>query len=242
MGDSHVGSLKRGWDNINSEHPGKEITFFAHRANGLSGLIPKDKKLIPDNEDLVNALKFTSGGKQEIDPEAYDIFLIYALGLTINFTQSRRFYSKAVIKKSLNDFVESTMSFQLLKRLRDVTNKKIFIGHIPFAAAMQILPDTKPADYVSRVKLMNDIIYRTLNCELVLQPLNTIVNGNNTHHDFSKNSMRLAVGDHFDNEYHPEDDNFHMNDKFGEIWLKEFIMNNVDAHSTWHTASSEESI
>lgn len=231
MGNSHVGSLKRGWDNISSEHPEKEVIFFAHRANGLSGLISKDEKLVPDNEDLAKALKFTSGGKQEIEPEAYDIFLIYALGLTINFAQSGRFYSKAVIKKSLNDFVESTLSFQLLKRLRDVTNKKIFIGHTPFEAAAPLLPDTKPADYVGKVKLMNDIIYYPLDCELVLQPLSTIVNGNNTHHDFSKNSMRLSVGDHFDNEYHPEDDNFHMNDKFGEIWLKEFIMNYVDTHS-----------
>ncbi len=231
MGNSHVGSLKRGWDNFNSECPEKEITFFAHRADGLSGLIPKDKKLVPDNEDLVNALKFTSGGKQEIDPEAYDIFLIYALGSTVNFTQSGRFYSRAVIKKSLNDFVENTLSFQLLKRLREVTNKKTFIGHTPFAAAIQISPNTKPTDYVGRVRLMNDIIYHPLNCELVLQPLNTIVNGNNTHHDFSKNSMRLAVGDHFDDEYHPEDDIFHMNDKFGEVWLKEFMKNYVDAYS-----------
>lgn len=228
MGNSHVGSLKRGWDNINSECPGKEITFFAHRADGLNGLIPKDKKLVPDNADLVNALKFTSGGKQEINPEAYDIFLIYALGSTVNFTQSSRFYSRAVIKKSLNDFVENTLSFKLLKRLREVTNKKIFIGHTPFAAAIQISTNMKPADYVDRVRLMNDIIYHPLNCELVLQPLSTIVNGNNTHHDFSKNSMRLAIGDHFDDEYHPEDDLDHMNDKFGEIWLKEFMLNYVE--------------
>ncbi len=230
MGNSHVGSLKRGWNNINSEYPGKEITFFAHRATGLSGLIPKDGKLVPDNEDLANALKFTSGGKQEIDPSEYNVFLIYASGSKVNFAQSGRFYSKAVIKRSLSDFVENTLSFQLLKKIRAVTNKIIFIGHTPFAAAMQFLPNNNPTDYVGRVKLMNDMIYSPLNSELVLQPLSTIVNGNNTYYDFSKNSMRLAVGDHFDDEYHPEDDIFHMNDKFGEVWLKEFMMNYVDAH------------
>lgn len=225
MGDSHVGSLKRGWDEIYKDYRDKEIVFFAHRADGLNDLIVWDGKLIPDNEELAKALKFTSDGKAEIDPIEYDVFIIYATGATVNFTYHSLFYSKAVIKRSLNDFVENTLSFKLLKKLRAVTNKTIFIGHTPLTPAIQTLPDTKPADYLSKVKLINEVVYNPLHSELVLQPLNTIVNGNNTHADFSKGSKRLAIGDGFDNEFHPEDDNDHMNDKFGEIWLKEFMLN-----------------
>ena len=228
MGNSHVGSLKRGWDGIHVEYPEKEIVFFAHRANGLDGLIVHDGKLIPENEELAKAIEFTSGGKAEIDPVEYDVFVIYASGATVNFTQSGFFYSKAVIQRSLTDFVEDTLSYKLLKKLRTVTNKTIYIGHTPLAAAMQLLSTTKPADYIAKIRLINKVIYHPLNSELVLQPLKTIVNGNNTHPDFSKGSKRLAIGDGFDNEYHPEIDNAHMNDKFGEIWLREFFKNYVE--------------
>lgn len=228
LGDSHVGCLKRGWDKLHNEYPDNEVVFFAHRANGLDNLIVRDAKLIPGNEDLAKALKFTAGNKVEIDPVEYDLFIIFGAGATVNFAYNSFFYSKAVIKMSLNDFVEKTLSFKLLKKLRAITNKTIFVGHTPLEAATQILSTTKPTDYISRVKLINELVYAPLNSELVLQPLNTIVNGNNTHPDFSKGSKRLAIGDRFDNEYHPKDDIDHMNDKFGEIWLKEFIVNYLE--------------
>lgn len=228
MGNSHVGSLKRGWDNIYKDYPETEITFFAHRAAGLDGLIAHDGKLIPNNEALAKALEFTSGGKKEIDPIEYDIFVIYGAGTNINFFKNDRFYSRAVIKSSLEDFVANTLAFNILKRLRTLTNKTVFIGHTPLITATQILSDNNPGDYMARVELINDMVYRPLNSELVRQPLSTIVNGNNTHPDFSKGSKRLAIGDSFDDEYHPESEIDHMNDKFGEIWLMEFLKNYVE--------------
>jgi hypothetical protein len=235
MGDSHVGSLKRGWDNIYDVYPDKEIVFFAHRANGLNDLIVRDGKLVPNNGELAKALEFTARGKAEIDPVEYDVFIIYGVGANVNFTFNSLFYSKAVIRRSLNDFVENTLSFNLLKKLRAVTNKTIFIGHAPLRAAIQTLPDTKPADYLSRVRLINEVVYAPLHSELVLQPINTIVNGNSTHSDFSKGSKRLAVGDGYDNEFHPEDDNDHMNDIFGAIWLKEFMINYLEKRTATHS-------
>lgn len=223
VGNSHVGSLKRSWEGIKGGYREHEITFFAQRSDGLNGLIAHNGKLVADNEVLANALEFTSGGKKEIDPNEHDVFAIYGAGVNMNFVKDDHFYSSAVIESSLNDLVTNTLSFNLLKRLRAVTNKPVFIGHLPLVPAMKISSDITPSDYMARVELLNATIYRPLNAELVRQPLSTIVNGNNTHPDFSKGSKALAIGDSGDNVYHPESDNDHMNDKFGEIWLKGFL-------------------
>jgi len=228
IGNSHVGSLKRGWNEIWADYPEQEITFFAQRSDGINDLVALNGKLIPDNEKLVKALEFTSAGKKEIDPIDYDVFVIYGAGANINFINDNQFYSSAVIKSSLIDLVTNTVSFAILKRLRNLTNKAIFIGHIPLVAAVEILSESTPSDYIARVELLNNLIYRPLRAELVLQPLSTIVNGNNTHPSFSKGSKSLAIGDNFDNKYHPDDDNEHMNDKFGEIWLRKFIKNYLE--------------
>lgn len=223
IGNSHVGSLKRGWDKIRNNYPDKKITFFAHRADGLNGLIPSDGKLIPNNEVLAKAIEFTSGGKKEIDPNEYDIFLIYGAGMSVNYINENFFYSMDVITASLNDFIDQTLSFYLLKSIRLFTNKYIFIGHVPLEAKREKLFSRSPHDYIDKVEFINYNIYRQLNAELVMQPLETIVNGNNTNLNFSKGSKRLGIGDTLDDELHPEADLDHMNDNFGAIWLKEFL-------------------
>jgi hypothetical protein len=223
LGNSHVGSLKRGWDLIRSEFRGQEITFFAHRAGGLIGLMPHQGKLVPNNEELAKALAFTSGGKREIDPKEYDVFLIYGAITNASFIQDSQHYSRAVRERTLSDLVANSLAFILLKRLRTLTDKAIFIGHMPLLAATEILFKTTPSDYLANLKLANEVSYRPLNAELVTQPLSTIVNGANTHPAFSKGSKRLAIGDRYDDEAHPETDTDHMNDRFGEIWLREFL-------------------
>lgn len=227
MGNSHVGSLKRGWDVINKDYHKIKITFFAQRSDGLKDLVVQDGKLSPNNNELSKALEFTSGGRTEIVPNQYDIFIIYGANANVNFDMDFQFYSKAVIEASLRDFVTSTLSFSLLQKLKSVTNKSVYIGHVPLIAATQIQPGIPPDKYLARVKLMNEAVYHPLNAELVKQPAATIVNGNNTHPDFSKGSKRLAIGDSFDDEHHPEDDMDHMNDLFGSMWLEEFFKNYI---------------
>ena len=228
LGNSHVGSLKRGWDTIKGDYPQHEITFFAQRSDGLEGLIAHDGKLIADNEKLAKALEFTSGGKKAIDPQEHDIFLIYGAGLTINLVAHDQFYSKAVIESSLNDLVSNTLSFSLLKRLRASTDKRIFIGHLPLLPAIEVVSAAFPVEYIARADLINEVTYHPLNAVLVRQPSSTIVNGKNTDPLFSKGSKALAVGDSGDNVLHAESDSDHMNDKFGEIWLEEFLQEYVE--------------
>lgn len=228
IGNSHVGSLSRGWDVFKGDYPEHEITFFAQRSEGINGLIVRSGKLIPDNQALARALEFTSGGKCEVDPAEYDVFLIYGSGANINAAQNGTFYSSAALEMSISDQATGTLSFNLLKRLRTVTAKAIFVGHLPLVPAIKVSSDIKSDDYFARVELMNKLIYGPLNAELVKQPMSTVVNGGNTHPAFSKGSKALAIGDCGDNTYHSEDDTDHMNDRFGEIWLRNFLQHYVE--------------
>jgi hypothetical protein len=51
----------------------------------------------------------------------------------------------------------------------------------------------------------------------------TLGNNRNTHSRFSKESKRLDIGDNLDSELHPTNENIHMNDVYGAIWLKSFL-------------------
>lgn len=229
IGNSHTGALKNAWDKIQADHPGEKITFFAQRGGGISDLVVQEGKLIPNNESLEKALEFTSEGKKEIDPNEYNVFLIYGAGLAY-FPNKQQFYSTAVIKTAVIDHlteVKFSISLTLLKKLRSITDKPIFIGHCPLGAAKEIFSDFAPNDYLAGIKLVNEIIYNPLDAELVKQPVSTIINERYTHPDFAKGSKRLSTGDTLDDELHSENDMGHMNEKFGEIWLREFFENYI---------------
>lgn len=229
IGNSHVGSLKRGWANINSNCPGIEVTFFANRGQGLDRLGVCNGKLSPSDAVMARALEVTSGGKNNIDPSEYDVILIYGAGTTgVGVAKDTQFYSRAVIESILTDSIITTTGFRILKKLRAITDKVVFVGHAPLPAATQILSNVLPSDFIDRIERINNLIYRPLNSKLIMQPLSTIVNGNSTHPGLSKGSKKLSVGDSQDDLDHSADDTIHMNARFGEIWLTEFLNNYVN--------------
>jgi len=223
IGNSHVGSLKMAWDNISPRYPTMDITFFAQRGYGLKDLRIEQQSLLPTSEVLASALQFTSGGKTGIDTRLYDVFLIYGLFLTPYFQADKPFYSQAVLQHALYDHVEGSLSFKVLKQLRSITDKPIFAGHDPLLIPRGEPANDSPAAYLEAINTLNTLFYQPLDAEVIAQPLDTIVYGRHTHPDFSKNSKRLAVGRKTDLESQPDHNKGHMNDEFGELWLKQFF-------------------
>ena len=223
IGNSHVGSLKRAWDNIKDLFPKINITFFAQRANGLNDLIIKKNILLPNNDTLASAFKFTSNGSREINTANYDYFVIYGADAKAYIEPTNFFYSEDVLLATIKDLISGTLSYKLLKQLRTITHKKIFIGHTPLPSERKIISTGIPKSYIKGIKKINDTIYSSLNSRVIIQPIQTIINNNATHPDFCKGSKRLAIGDHIDNEVHIKEDVLHMNDLFGELWLKELF-------------------
>jgi hypothetical protein len=223
VGNSHVAALKRAWNTIRQEHSGIELTFFAMGSTYMAGLVVDNKRLVANNDKLKAALAFTSGGLSAIDPEYYDLFLVYGMNAKPSFIQNDIFYSSAVRRQALRDLVEETLSFKTILKLRQVTDKKLYIGHNPLRALEKISEKDRTADYEAGISALNNEIFSELNCELVPQPLTTLIRGAATDVKFTIGSRKLAAGTVGDNQLHQDEDNFHMNDEFGKIWLKDFF-------------------
>jgi hypothetical protein len=223
IGDSHVGALKKAWSIVTAEYPNIKITFFAQRGFGLNSLVAENGKLHSPIEVVAAALEFVSGGKRHIDPDEYDVFLIYGCGARANFSVGGQFHSRAVRDKTMHDLVDGSLSFKLLTILRAITNKPVFVGHNPLRGAKNIESAPRLDAYVAGIEMLNNLLYRPLSAEILMQPLETIGTRCATRSEFSKGSRRLAIGDRFDDETHSESDDNHMNEEFGKIWLAELL-------------------
>lgn len=223
LGDSHIAALKLGWDKIASQHPNFELVFFADRLDGLKGMYTKDGILHPDNDELASSISHTSGGINHIDPFSYDLFLLYGLAARPNLRRWGVFYSEAVTQLALDDLVISRLSHTLLLRLREITDKPIYLGHVPLKAATQVVSSNKPVTYIEGQAILNKCIYHPLNAHLVMQPISTIVNGSKTDPKYTADSTRLEVGRENDGEAHGPKDRAHMNCLYGQCWLEHFF-------------------
>lgn len=223
IGNSHIGSLKRGWNFLDTrDRTTFSVTFFGHRANRLDNLQPSGNSLVPTNEDLRNSLVFTSGGKDTITPSEYDIILLYGMSADPWILPSNSFYSSSALKRAADDITREKLSINTLLKIRSIYSGEIYVGHDPLPAMIKSNNDTTDS-YTNGIVALNRIIYSELNSEIMGQPLETIVNGLNTEIIHSSGSRRLAVDVVRDDEHHPDDDNIHMNDNFGAIWLQHFF-------------------
>jgi hypothetical protein len=224
VGDSHAASLKRAWRGMAGLHDSFELRFFCARGLELSGMIVDELRLVPNSDALAQAIKFTAEGCSHIDPKNYDVFLLYGLGCYPHFEQQTDvFHSRHVLAAALRDSAKSTLSFQLLLRLREITARDIYVGHRPLDAAKSDTPTEEAGSYATSIRRMNEILYQPLRATIVSQPLETMVGGRFTQPHFSRGSRRLAIGDNLDDELHPDDDDVHMNDDYGLRWLAKFL-------------------
>ena len=134
LGNSHVASIKKAWDMMSQDYPDYEFMFFASRGIGLSKLKAEDGKLLPGDDSLRANLAFTSGSNGEIDPSDFDVFLVYGANCRPYF-KTETFYSQTVLQASVEDYTQNSLAINLIKLLRQVTEKKIFLGHNPLQGA-----------------------------------------------------------------------------------------------------------
>lgn len=220
LGNSHVGALRRGLELMNAADVPHDCVWFAARGRGLSHLALEGRTLVPKSENTASAITFTSGGARSVDIDAYDGFLLYGF-VNAFVLESGRFYSRAVLDCAINDLAKNALSYKLIRYLRAVTSKPIYVGHRPLRAApLRDVPQDLCA-YTSGLQMLNETVYADVGAVMLPQPLESIVNGNRTRIDFTKGSKRLDLGDTNDGELHGANDISHMNDDFGRMWLTE---------------------
>lgn len=223
LGNSHVASLRSGWDQISDAYPQYSYTFFAARGFLISKLELEDNMLIPKSLELFNSFTYTSGGKGKVDLKEYDLFLIYGLDFKVPILDARN--SSGLLKALFSDVYSESLTFDLAKKIRGVVSVPIYIGHIPLEACNPNFYNAPPKNslsYENCIEKMQSAI-EIPNITLMKQPLITRNGEYHSKQEYSKGSRRLDIGDHISNQLHPNDDFMHMNGQFGALWMVDFL-------------------
>lgn len=225
LGNSHLASIKQGWDRLQAEagREGVSVRFFGSRQWGLRALDLVGTELHPRNAILERDLTFTSGGLKRIDLQSYDAFFLY--GLMFPMPELHRGWSTAVKRQACKDTLSRSLAAELARKIRSAVDRPIYMGHNPRPARQseqRVAEDTM--DYSSVCDFMQPEV-KALGADLVRQPLDTLESNRwFTQSHFSLGSVRLDVGDGISSEAHPQSDVEHMNGDFGLLYLKQLLL------------------
>lgn len=216
LGNSHVGSLKRAWDSINECYQNLSITFFASPSDSMGSLSIQGESLAPRSNDqyLLKNFHYTSGGLDCIYPKDFDLFIVYGLYFKFPLLDSR--LSSAVLKCTCHDNYHNSLNFRIVEMIRELSESPIYIGHDPLNSK-QIA--NQPYDVVSYENIIETTAAEThiSKIHFIHQPSETVTNGWNTKSEYTINAKSLG------NILVADNDTRHMNEEFGELYLREFF-------------------
>ena len=246
IGNSHVGSLKRGYDLFPEELKKKfELFFLAARGNELKNLKVTSGLIFSDELSAKQQIKFTYGHEQlDLNKLAPDYILMY--GLDIEFPY--KFFSDCMQKNYSTKFgsvcfddLTSGWGFSLAKQIRENYQGHIAISSPliakPFGTENSIQCDNLKNELENILIYANKNFYNTLGLNYFLQPFSTFdIKSMMTFHKYTVGSTRLAIHKNSIQELHPTDDVVHMNDMFGNIFLRgilrKFYLNKLETFLT----------
>lgn len=225
VGNSHIGALKRGWDEqVCRAFPEVSLTFFGARNSMMSGLLVEGDRLLPGTPELAAAIAFTSNGCASIRPVDFD--LILAIGMCAGADQQvQNFagpYSQAARLFAMVDFWGKSNLLKLLDKIREISDVPIYAGAAPLPAARDEAP-LPMAVYRDFAEAVEAQVFSLLDVAFVPQPEATLAHGGATIARFAKGSARLEVGLENDGQAHRTGEANHMNAEFGVIWLEAFL-------------------
>jgi len=223
IGNSHVGAIKLAWNVLAERYNNYSLTFFACGGTGLNKLVVEHGKFVASDSRLKKRIGYTSGGVYEIDPDCYDVFLLYGMGFSLTaFDDDVAFYSQAVKEAARRDRLERSLSYSVFKKLKAITDKPIFIAQNPYPS--QAISKGKAISGENKLEEVNwHRLFFKDRASFVEQPAETVYHGAYTKLEFSKGSRKLETGDSDDNELHLSDDFVHMNIDYGRVWLERFL-------------------
>ncbi len=152
IGTSHLGCLKSGWEEIESEYPGITLTFFGAPNAGMTELISavalSDGSIVPHLPILEQYFAFTSGGHTAIQIADYDAFVVIGCGVGLtplfDIYETHRSHRMAIqdqylvsneciIDTALQIYLNSTAS-RLIGSIRSINKVPVFV-----------IPDPRPS-------------------------------------------------------------------------------------------------
>ncbi len=242
IGNSHVGAIKMGWDEISRDHPEWNLDFFAAPGVALADTFVEDGILSTNNPELQKALIFT-GGTDRIDLTRYHSFLIVGGSLKISLPEitrdhlffktprcKKQLVSKLFIKEILSHRFRRSVAFKLAERIRSEVSTPIYCMPHPY-------PDTRVVDHkkwdvfkiVKKAGYTKEwrAIFESACSEILSNLAEPIFQNDSTIVDDVFTDVQFSVGTKRwrpdIEEDRPDDENFHMNSLFGIQQLEKFF-------------------
>lgn len=225
VGNSHIATLNRAWDDgLSMLNPQHTITFFGAVRDKIMGLRPEGGCLVANDADLAASIKFTSGGFCQIDIAAFDAVLVFGLCRKIHelVEVMGASFSSGLKEQAITDYWKGRNLARLVSRIPKLGNCRIYAGHSPLEASAGDGPSGLGC-YPDFIELSNRFVFSKLGATLLPQPVATIVGGNATARRFSKGSLKLAVDKGWQRT-HSDEEICHMNADFGRLWLQDFLL------------------
>ena len=230
IGDSHVGSVKRAYDNVFGNIDNVKFHFVASRNNGLSSIEVRKGVLSSQIPQTMKDVEFTFGSALvDINKLDLDAVLLYGMELMIPFGFVRsvinEVYSKQFVERSYNE-IRKKFGYRLAIDIASNTSTPVYIAS-PFPSGKEFHKKKYRSELYARkheeILVFQEQFLTSLKLNYYLQPIETFNPDCRTFTEYSTCSKRLSVGDKFDDELHPENDYIHMNDMFAKIFIQSFV-------------------
>ena len=241
LGNSHVGALKRGWEGFAAEDRDDTDIRFAAARGALMQAAKLDRGVLSSQHPaLRESLRFTYGDDTiDLSSLSPDAILVYGMGLRPDFSawylgvRGRR-YSRACQAAALRDSC-GAFGYDVALRLRAQVDVPVFVSE-PIRARQETAGDPGHGDIgppraaaprplvLAALETANDLFGTEFGISAFLQPAETLETAELvTRTEFTRGSRRLAIGRDDDDQLHGEADFAHMNDHFGQVFLKAFL-------------------
>lgn len=223
IGNSHLASLKKGWEELASDHPSVTLTFWGAPGHELKTLARSGTSLVSASGQVRRMLAFTSGVGEAIEIPAYDVVLLYGLDLRVPFLPLD--LSEQVRQLTCVDCLDASLNFKLAAWVRDISaDVPVYIAPRPMGSFVgKSLLNTAHEPYGMVIQRLQGIA-ASASLRVHGQPPDTLVHDWCTQAHFAKDSVDLAGPRSTDvAKRRPQVDNYHMNGAFGRLWLQHFL-------------------
>jgi hypothetical protein len=244
IGNSHIAALKLGWDQLMSHDHAvtKAIapTYFGAPRDGLKNIEIRDGRLVPTKAEIREQFLRMSDGRAEIDPAAYDGFLLVGLGVSmkrvLRLYRTHRWFglqqepghvvtSQGFAQAFLTEGYAGTRLVTVARMLAELGARHVFATPEPYWSALMPNHIAKRGDFgwakaagsgdgdpLADVFAASVSAAMSHHMTMIWQPPATIEHGIMTRSMFNKGASKFISGQG------EESDAAHMNADYGAVW------------------------
>ena len=220
IGNSHLSTIKSGWEEIKSDYPNFDPTFFGSAGRTLQSLELRGKTLVSELPGVKRMFKRTSGLDQ-IKLEQYEGFLLVGLCASDYARFSHDKISQAVFDANLTDQVRNGPVGHIADLIAQVSNKPLYYSPSPLPLNYKPFKIKRHFPYEKFIERIVDTHFKTLNVDVIPQPKSTRHNDAYTKYEFGKFDEETGKLKRGADKTRP--DIQHMNANYGALIIKELM-------------------